>query len=136
MHGASFIDKIIPPTVMRSLTEEEMNHYRQPFLKEGTGKPITQYLKEFLKGNENNKVDKLIANYSKKLTHSELPKLMLYSLPGFITTMDTAIWAKAHLPHLEIVDVGEDLHLAQETRPSVIGETISAWLQGVEQMHV
>ena len=136
MNGASFVDKIIPQNVMRQLTDEEMDNYRQPFIPEGAGKPILQYLKDLPKGDRKTKVDELIADYSKKLTASQLPKLMLYSVPGFITTIATAMWAKENLPNLEIVDIGEELHLAQESYPQLIGETISVWLQGVEQMNV
>jgi len=134
MDGRAFVDKIIPQTVMRTLTEEEMKHYRQPFMQEGAGKPILQYLKELPKGDGTSKVDKLIENYSNKLTKSNLPKLLLYSVPGFITTIATVAWAKDNLPNLEIVDIGEELHLAQESNPQLIGESISVWLQGVEQM--
>jgi haloalkane dehalogenase len=131
-NGASFVDKFIPQVVMRQMTEEEMNHYREPFIPEGSGKPIWQYLKELPKINGKSKIDELIENYTNQLTKSKLPKLMLYSVPGFITTIATVIWAKEHLPNLEIVDIGEELHLAQESNPNLIGETISVWLQGVE----
>jgi len=136
MNASAFVDKIIPQNVMRQLTDEEMDHYRQPFLQEGTGKPIVQYLKELPKSGGKSKVAELIADYSAKLTKSTLPKLLLYSVPGFITTIATVMWAKEHLPNLEIVDIGEELHLAQESNPNLIGETISVWLQGVEQMKV
>jgi haloalkane dehalogenase len=112
-----------------------MNHYRQPFLQQGTSKPILQYLSELPRGNNKTKVDELIANYSKKLTKSPLQKLMLYSIPGFITTIATVIWAKDNLPNLEIIDIGEELHLAQETCPQLMGKTISIWMQGIEQTH-
>jgi hypothetical protein len=46
--------------------------------------------------------------------------------------MATAIWARDNLPHLEIVEIGEELHFAQESNPSLMGETISIWLQGLE----
>lgn len=134
MDGVSFVDKIIPQNIMRQLTDEEMNHYRKPFIQEGAGKPLVQYLHELPKGDGKSKIDKLIAEYSKKLSRSKLPKLMLYSVPGLITTIATVMWAKDHLPNLEIVDVGEELHLAQETNPQLIGETISVWLQSVEQL--
>lgn len=135
-NGVTFIDKIIPPTAMRQLTDEEMDNYRQPFIPEGSSKPILQYLKELPRGEGTSKVDALIANYSKLLTQSQLPKLMLYSVPGFITTIATAMWAKENLPNLEIVDIGEELHLAQETCPQLMSETVSIWLQGVEQNQV
>ncbi len=135
VNGAAFIDHIIPQTVMRSLSETELEAYRAPFKASGSGKPILQYLNELPNGADEGKVDKLIAAYSEKLTHSELPKLMLYSVPGFITTIAAAMWAKENLPNLEIVDIGEELHLAQESYPELIGDTISVWLQSVEQTH-
>jgi haloalkane dehalogenase len=133
-NGTYFVDKILPQGMMRPLTEEEMSHYREPFLQKGAGKPLRQYLQEMPRGNGEGSVDKLIAAYSKKLTQSNMPKLMLYSLPGFITTMASAIWAKENFPNLEIVEIGEELHFAQESNPSLMGETISVWLQGIEQI--
>lgn len=133
MNGTYYIDKVMPQEIMRPLTQEEMNHYREPFLKKGSAKPLHQYLKELPRGDRNTKVDQLIATYSEKLTHSKLPKLMLYSVPGYITTIATAMWAKEHLPRLEMVDVGEELHYAQESNPILMGEAISIWLQGIEQ---
>jgi haloalkane dehalogenase len=135
MNGPAFVDKIIPQNVMRQLTDEEMDHYRRPFMQEGAGRPILQYLKELSKGDDKSKVDKLMADDSSKLIQSSLPKLLLYSVPGFITTIATVMWAKEHLLNLEIADVGEELHLAQESAPHLIGETISVWLQGVELEH-
>lgn len=128
-----FIEKILSQQVMRRLTEEEMNHYRQPFLQEGAARPLLKYLNELPKGDGKGEIDKLITDYTIKLSKSLLPKLMLYSVPGFITTIATIIWAKEHLKNLEIVDIGEELHLAQECCPDLMGETISVWLQGVEQ---
>jgi hypothetical protein len=109
-----------------------MSIYREPFLQNGTGKPLYQYLKE-MPGGEGSKVNEIIADYSKRLTQSTLPKLLLYSLPGFVTTIGTAMWAKDHLSHLEIVDIGEELHYAQESNPESMGENISIWMQGLEQ---
>ena len=47
--------------------------------------------------------------------------------------MATIEWAKQHLRGLEVFDIGEELHFAQESRPEQMGEVISAWLQGIEQ---
>jgi haloalkane dehalogenase len=127
-----FIDKILPQSMMRPLTEEEMTHYRAPFLQEGAGKPLVQYMRELPRPNCQNPIDKLITAYSKKLMTSELPKLMLYSIPGFITTIATAIWAKDNLPNIELMEVGEELHYAQESNPRLMAETISVWLQSIE----
>ena len=132
-NGVQFIDSIMPQMIMRQLSEAELKHYRQPFLQPGTGKPLMQYLKELPRGDGKSEIDKIISQYTAKLEKSPLPKLLLYSIPGFITTMATAMWAKEHLPNLEVIDVGEELHLGQESSPDLIGESISIWLQGVEQ---
>ncbi|EKD54081.1 MAG: hypothetical protein ACD_60C00125G0005 [uncultured bacterium] len=132
MNSTFFIDKTLSQGMIRNLSDKEMAHYRAPFQSKGTGKPLTQYLQD-LNAQGKNSVDKLIRDYSIQLTKSSLPKLMLYSVPGFITTIATVMWAKENIPHLEIVDIGEALHYAQESNPTLMGEAISIWLQGVEQ---
>lgn len=132
-NGINFIDKVLPQSVMRQLSEKELSYYREPFKSKGSGKPIFQYLNELPNVENINAVSNIIANYSKKLTKSSIPKLMLYSVPGFITTIATAVWAKNNLPNLEVVEVGEELHYAQESNPVLMGEAISIWLQGVER---
>ncbi len=124
-NGAHFIDKVLSQGTMRMLTDQEMNVYREPFKQKGSGKPLCQYLHDL--------PNQLISDYSEKLLTSQLPKLLLYTVPGFITTIATVIWAKDNLPNLEIVDIGEELHYAQESNPTLMGEAISIWLQGVEQ---
>lgn len=133
-NGTYFIDKIFPQGMMRPLPEKDMSEYRQPFLKEGSDKALNQYIKEMPGSASKSKtaVDKIIADYSEKLTKSKIPKLMLYSIPGFITTMASAMWAKDHLPNIELIELGEELHYAQESNPGIMGETISVWLQGIE----
>ncbi len=74
----------------------------------------------------------MVAGYSEKLMKSALPKLMLYSVPGFITTIATAMWVKENIPNLEMIYIGEALHYAQEEDPALMGETVSIWMQGVE----
>lgn len=133
MDGQHFVDTVLPQGMLRAFSAEEMQHYRQPFIGKEADKPLHQYLRDLPRGDGQSKLDKLVAEYSEKLTRSNLPKLMLYSLPGFITTMETAMWAKKNLPRLEIADIGESLHYAQETDPFMMGETMSIWLQGVEQ---
>lgn len=130
--GASFVDSMLPQQIMRSLSDEEKFNYREPFSKTGSAKALAQYMKDLTTISGRNELDKIITDYSKKLTQSKLPKLMLYTVPGFVTTIATIMWAKDNLPNLEIIDIGEELHLAQEATPQVMGESISVWLQGLE----
>lgn len=133
MNGVKFIDQVLPQGMMHRLTDAELVHYREPFINTGTGKPLKQYFLELPKGSGTSKVDKIISEYSKKLEQSNLPKMLLYSIPGFITTIATVMWAKEHFKNLEISEIGEELHYAQESNPVLMGETLSVWLQGIEQ---
>src|SRR3990167_520739 len=130
--GMRFVDRMLSQGMMLKLTDIEKQQYQEPFSKPGTGKPLQQYLREFPRGDNKSVVDKLIDHYSKRLIHSKLPKLMLYSVPGFITTMETVIWAKETVPNLELVDIGEELHFAQESCRKLMGEALSIWLQGLD----
>lgn len=131
MNASSFVDKVIPQSMTRPLTDMEIKQYRTPFLAHGSGKPLKKYLQELPL--DHNIANKLIEDYSKLLQKSTIPKLMIYSVPGFITSIATVMWAKEHLPNLEIIEVGEALHLAQENDPVMMGESISIWLQALEQ---
>jgi haloalkane dehalogenase len=137
-NAAFFMDRLLPQLMVRHLNAEETKHYREPLAKpeealKGICKVLIQHRAELPRGDGKSKVDQRIESYSKKLTKSKLPKLLLYSIPGFITTIATVMWAKDNLPHLEVGDLGEELHFAQESQPQLMGELISAWLQAVEQ---
>jgi haloalkane dehalogenase len=135
INGTRFVDQTIAQGMIGRLTEKEMDQYRRPFQRAGTSKPILQYLKELPGGEASNAVDQLIDHYSRKLMRSNLPKLMLYSIPGLMMTIATVIWAKEQFPNLDLVEVGEELHFAQESYPQLMGASISAWLQSIEQLH-
>lgn len=129
--GVSFVDKIFPQVVMQSLNEEIMAYYREPFAGKDTSRPIIEYFKELTQPSNKSQINKIIVGYSEKLAHSRLPKLLLYSIPGFITSIATIIWAKENLKNIEVNEIGEELHLAQESNPQLMGEIISVWLQGI-----
>lgn len=133
MNASQFVDKVIPQSMTRPLSDIEIKQYRQPFLTTGSGKPLLTYLQEL--STDANATNQRIDAYSKLLQKSKLPKLMIYSVPGFITSIATVIWAKEHLPNLEIIEIGEALHFAQENDPIMMGESISIWLQSLEQLH-
>jgi len=127
MNSNYFINKVLPAGILRKLTNTEIQAYQMPFQTAESCKPLWQYLQDLPLGKGPSKTVDLIANYSKKLEQSQLPKLMLYAVPGFITTIDTVIWAKEHLPNLRQVDIGEALHYAQESNPQLIGEELRDW---------
>jgi haloalkane dehalogenase len=127
MHSNYYVNKVMPSGILRRLNDREMQYYQEPFQAVGSTKPIWQYLQDLPLGDPSNPVVKLITDYSNQLQQSKVPKLMMYAVPGFVTTMDTVAWAKDNLPNLSLVDVGEALHYAQESEPDVIGHALKDW---------
>lgn len=124
-----FFDKIFPGCMIRRLSAEEMRHYREPYADMRHRKLLWRYLLD-LPYNQNAKdVSNLIENYSAKLVSSSVPKLMMYSIPGYVTTVDTLIWVKKNLKNIKLVDLGEGLHYVQESKPHEVGAAISSWMQ-------
>ncbi len=121
------IDKLLPSGVLRKLSDEELEHYRSPFPTAESRRPLWQYIQDLPLGRGNADVVELIGRYSKWLQTTALPKLMLYAVPGFITTIDTVQWAKDHLSHLELVGLDDVLHFAQESEPVLFGSKLRQW---------
>ncbi|ACJ20284.1 haloalkane dehalogenase [Coxiella burnetii] len=121
------INKLLPASMMRKLSDEEMANYRRPFLTKESRKPLWQYLQDLPLGDSKRPVVKLIKNYSQWLKQAPQPKLMMYAVPGFVTTMATVQWAKEHLPNLTLVEFSDVLHFAQESIPDIFSEELRKW---------
>ena len=124
-----FITKFLPSCVLRQLTEEELKKYEEPFQTKESRQPLWQYAQELPIGGRANDVVNLISNYSEKLQQSKLPKLLMYAIPGFITTIETVRWCNDRLNNLKVVDLGEALHFVQETNPRKFSQTLADWYQ-------
>lgn len=124
-----FIDTVLPTGVLRDLSDEELSYYREPFAEPDDRLPLWQYVQELPLGKERTDVVNLIDEYSKKLRASKMPKLMFFAVPGFITTIDTVSWCRDNLQNLEIIDLGEAMHFAQESNPDAFATNLEQWYQ-------
>ena len=113
--------------MMHALTDEEMAIYTKPFSTPESRHVLLQYVNELPFGKKNNRVIDIVDTYSKFLQESTIPKLLLYSIPGFSTSIGSISWARQHMPNLLIKDIGTGLHFAQETSPEAFANTIIAW---------
>ena len=124
-----YVDRILLSGVLRALKAEEKHYYREPFQTAADRQPIWQFLQEYPRGDNNSSpVLDLIAAYSARLQQSSIPKLMLYAFPGFVTPISSVEWAQTNFPNLTVVELGEALHLVQESKPHILGDSIREWL--------
>lgn len=127
------LTKFLQMSAVADLSPEVLAMYQRPFLTAESRKPLWQYIQELPLGEQpNSDVNNLIRVYSAWLQESSIPKLMMYGMPGFITTIDTVSWAKQNLPNLQLEALEHVLHLAQESEPTLFTEKLQAWyLQSV-----
>ena len=120
------IHRLLPACAVDSLPSSVLKEYERPFLTRESREVFWQYLLELPKGKESVAVD-TIHRYSNWLTQSGIPKLMLYAVPGFVTTMDTVVWAKQSIKNLTLESLENVMHLAPETQPDEFASKLESW---------
>ena len=121
------LEKFLPMGMLCELDSEVMAQYQAPFAMPEYRKPLLTYARELPIGPERTPVMQLVQGYSKYLCQTDIPKCMLYGIPGFITTISTVAWAKINLSSLHLCDLGEAFHFAQETQPEIFAKTLMKW---------
>ncbi len=127
-----FVEQVLPSSVIRGLTDEEMNYYRTPYLDPASRTPILQWPRQLPLDGEPADVVATINTYQQWLTQTSLPKLLLTATPGALVTQDDVVWLEENLNELTVVNAGPGRHYIQEDNPHVIGETLAAWLHEID----
>ncbi len=126
-----FVERILPSSVLRELTEEEMNVYRKPYLEPGEARrPTLTWPRELPIDGEPEDVVSIVDDYSKWLAESDLPKLFINAEPGVILTGEQREFCRTWPNQGEITVQGA--HFVQEDSPHEIGEAIAAFAKRVE----
>ena len=125
------INKLLPKSMLHELSQEEFDAYEAPYLTEESRKPLWQYIQDVPLGKGPSDVIQLIENYSNWLKITAIPKLMMYAIPGFITTVDTVKWARDNLSQLTMIGLDDVLHFAQESIPQAFTEHLRGWYENL-----
>ena len=122
-----FIERILPASVLRELTAEEMDAYRRPFPEAGEGRrPMLTWPRQIpLDGTPADVVERVRA-YGAWLERSELPKLFVNADPGSILVGRQRDYARSW-PNLDEVTV-RGAHFIQEDSPAEIGAALREFL--------
>lgn len=128
LEGNAFIEKVLPSSVIRPLTDEEMAEYRRPFLQAGEDRrPTLTWPRQLPIAGEPADVVEIIAAYAKWLSHCDVPKLFVNAEPGVLLREGPARDFVRCWPNLTEVTV-KGLHYLQEDSPDEIGQAIADWL--------
>ena len=126
-----FVEQVLPGAIQRTLSQTEMDRYREPYLEPSSRKPLWRWPNEIPVDGEPADVVEMVQAYADWLGRSTLPKLLLYAQPGAILRADLVGWCRQHIQVLTSVDIGPGLHFVQEDRPHEIGRALRAWYEGL-----
>ncbi len=123
----AFIEFNLPGTILRTLTEAEMDEYRRPFAKPGEGRrPTLSWARQLPIEGEPADVTEIVTASGQWLSQSPVPKLLIRANPG---TKQPYQYDFYHTwPALSEVSV-RGHHTPQEDSPDEIGQAIASWLQ-------
>ncbi|MCH7802075.1 MAG: hypothetical protein IIC24_11120 [Chloroflexi bacterium] len=125
-----FVERVLPGSVIRDLTDEEMDVYRRPYLEPGESRrPTLTWPREIPIDGEPADVHEIVEAYSQWLASSDVPKLFVNAEPGAILTGDQREFCRAWPNQQEVTVKGN--HFIQEDSPAEIGRAISEWHRSI-----
>jgi haloalkane dehalogenase len=127
-----FVEQVLPGSVLRTLSEEEMAVYREPYTTKESRLPTLQWPREIPLDGEPADVVKITTESSAWAGKSETPKLLLHFEPGAIMR-NLVGWCEENYKNLKTVAGGAGVHFVQEDQPETIGKEIAAWMRETGQ---
>ncbi len=127
-----FIETVLPGSILRKLTDEELAEYRRPFANPGEDRrPTLSWPREIPIAGEPAEVVRIVQAYADWLSHSPIPKLLISADPGTILCGEPLAFARTWPNQTEVTVKG--LHFIQEDSPTEIGEAVSGFVGGLRQ---
>jgi haloalkane dehalogenase len=126
LENNAFVERILPSSVLRQLTEEEMEAYRRPYATEESRRPTLVWPRELPIDGEPGDVVEIVEDYSRWLSETEIPKLFVNADPGVILTGAQREFCRTWKNQEEVTVQGA--HFVQEDSPHELGEAISGFI--------
>ena len=124
-----FIEKILPRSVLRGLTEDEMTVYRAPYLEPGESRrPTLTWPRQIPIEGEPSDVVAIVEDYGTWLAGSDVPKLFINADPGSILVGRQRDFCRTW-PNQDEITV-EGSHFIQEDAPDAIGAAVARFVEG------
>lgn len=117
-----FVETLLPKSVIRELSNDEMTAYLLPFLIKENRKPTLDLAIDLPIEGEPAHVAQIVDEYGQWLLISEIPKLLIVAKPGALLTGRNLEFARSFPNQIEISVSG--IHYIQEDSPEEIGKGI------------
>ena len=125
-----FVERVLPSSVLRGLTEDEMAAYRAPFAAPGEDRrPTLSWPRQIPIEGEPASVVAIVDDYGRWLAESPIPKLFINAEPGSILTGAARDFCRTWPNQKEITVKGS--HFIQEDSPDEIGRAVADFARSV-----
>ena len=121
-----FVEAVLPSSIMRDLSENEMAAYRAPFDSRDHRQPTLNWPRQIPIDGEPPHMVELVEAYGAFMASSEIPKLFVNAEPGSILVGKQREFCRSWPNQTEVTVKG--LHFLQEDSPTDIGQAVAAWL--------
>jgi haloalkane dehalogenase len=124
-----FIETVLPQSVIRRLSDAEMDAYRKPFVSRDARLPMLIWPRELPIEDEPADVVAIVEHYGAWLASSQVPKLFINAEPGAMLVGRSREICRSWSNQREITVEG--LHYVQEDSPAEIGGALRSFLDGL-----
>ena len=122
-----FVERVLPGSVLRKLSEAEMNEYRRPFLKPADRWPTLTWPRQIPILGEPADVVEIVSAYAQWMAQNDMPKLFVNAEPGAILIGAVREFCRNWRNQTEVTVSGS--HFIQEDSGPAIGQAIAAWMK-------
>ena len=125
-----FVERVLPGSILRQLTDEEMDHYREPFRTPGEDRrPTLSWPRNIPIEGEPADVVQIVEEYGAWLSRSDVPKLFINGDPGSIIQGRVRDFVRTWPNQTEVTVPG--MHFLQEDSPDEIGAAVASFVRAV-----
>lgn len=125
-----FVERILPASVIRKMTDAEMDHYKRPFIAPGESRrPTLTWPRQIPLAGEPADVVAIVNDYAAWLNNCIVPKLFINADPGMILVGRQRELCRQWRNQREVTVKG--LHFIQEDSPHEIGEAVASWYRTI-----
>ena len=125
-----FVEKVLPGSILRGLTEEEMAVYRRPFAEAGEDRrPTLTWPRQIPLDGEPADVVEIVQAYADWMAENDLPKLFVDADPAAILIGAQREFCRSWKNQTEVLVKG--LHFIQEDSPVEITAALQDWVAGI-----
>ena len=122
-----FVERMLPGSILRDLTDEEMAEYRRPFTQAGEDRrPTLTWPRQIPIDGEPADVTQIVDDFASWIATADVPKLFINAEPGAILSEGASRdFCRTWTNQTEVTVKGS--HFIQEDSPDEIGQAIADW---------